>query len=517
MRYLLRLLILLLATWQTGFTRRGVPAAETLQPDDSLDLLRASLDKVFSDPQFSQAQLGIEVFSLDRSETLYEMQAQRLLIPASCNKLITAAVALTRLSPAYRFETRLLADGQVENGTLKGNLVIVGSGDPSASANFQAGDPFAIFRNWAAELKEKKIRKISGDILGDAGAFGEPGLGLGWEWNDLSQVYAAPVSALQFNDNALALEITPGAEKGDPAFIRTSPLENYLKINNRITTVSGAGPAAIQIEYGDSNETIDASGTIPLKSAVVSRTVAVRNPALYYLSALKRVLSEEGITGSLGIKVADLYRSPVLSPLWIHASPELSEIIKPLLKKSLNLEAETLVRALGWYYRGEGTFAKGKEVVEETLGQMGIEIGRYSFADGSGLSRLNLDSADEFVRILQFMYRDRNFQQFFNALPIAGTDGTLSERMKGTKAENNVHAKTGTMTNVSSISGYLKTADGEMLAFSILANNFIGSKQPVESMQDKALDILAGFSRKKGTSATILEFSRMKFLRGESE
>ncbi len=134
--------------------------------------------------------------------------------------------------------------------------------------------------------------------------------------------------------------------------------------------------------------------------------------------------------------------------------------------------------------------------MEETLGQMGIGTGRYSFADGSGLSRMNLDSADAFVRVLLFMYRDRNFQQFFNALPIAGTDGTLSERMKGTKAENNVHAKTGTMTNVSSISGYVKTVDGEMLAFSILANNFIGPKQPVESMQNNALEILAEFSRK---------------------
>jgi D-alanyl-D-alanine carboxypeptidase/D-alanyl-D-alanine-endopeptidase (penicillin-binding protein 4) len=493
MRYALRLLILLLVTLQTGFTRQGVSAATALQPNDSLDLLRTSLDKAFSDPRFSQAQLGIEVFSLDRSETLYAMNAQRLLIPASCNKLITAAVALTRLGPAYRFETRLLADGKVENGTLKGNLVIVGSGDPSASPNFE--DPFATFRSWAAQLKEKKIRKISGDILGDAGAFGEPELGLGWEWNDLPQAFAAPISALQFNDNVLSLEIAPGAEKGSPAFIRTS-VENYLKINNRIATVSETVPAAIQIEYGDSNETIDASGTIPLKSAVVSRTIAVRNPALYYLSALKQVLSKEGIADSCGIRVANTYSSPALSPLWIHASPELSEIIKPLLKKSLNLEAETLVRALGLYFRGEGTFAKGKEIVEETLGQMGIEIGRYSFADGSGLSRLNLDSADALVRVLQFMYRERNFQQFFNALPIAGTDGTLSERMKGTRAENNVHAKTGTMTNVSAISGYLKTADGEMLAFSILVNNFIGPKQTVESIQDNALEVLARFSRK---------------------
>ena len=314
-----------------------------------------------------------------------------------------------------------------------------------------------------------------------------------------AQAYAAPISALQFNDNALVLEITPGSAKGNQALIRTSPLENYLKINNHITTVPETGPSTIRIEYGDSNETMDISGTIPVKSAAVSRTVAVRNPVLYYLSALKQALSKEGIdTDSCGIQPANAYSSPVLSPLWIHDSPELSEILKPLLKKSLNLQAETLARALGLHFRGEGTFDKGKEIVEETLGQMGIESGRYSFADGSGLSRMNLDSADALVRVLRFMHGDPNFQQFFNALPIAGVDGTLSERMKGTKAENNVHAKTGTMTNISAISGYMKTADGEMLAFSILVNNFIGPKQPVESMQNNALEILAGFSRKKG-------------------
>jgi len=146
--------------------------------------------------------------------------------------------------------------------------------------------------------------------------------------------------------------------------------------------------------------------------------------------------------------------------------------------------------------RGEGTFAKGKEIVEETLDGMGVARGSYSYADGSGLSRLNLVSADALVRLLRFMYRNPGFQYFYDALPVAGVDGTLSERMKGTKAENNVRAKTGTLTAASGLAGFLRTSDGEMLAFAIGVNNFLGPKGPVESMQDLALERLAAFSRK---------------------
>jgi D-alanyl-D-alanine carboxypeptidase/D-alanyl-D-alanine-endopeptidase (penicillin-binding protein 4) len=168
----------------------------------------------------------------------------------------------------------------------------------------------------------------------------------------------------------------------------------------------------------------------------------------------------------------------------------------PLMKMSLNLSSETLVRVLGLEIRGEGTFAKGKEVVEEALDHMGISRESYSYADASGLSRLNLVSADALIRILKFMHRHQHFPHFYSALSVAGVDGTLEHRMKKTKAGNNVHAKTGSFANVSALSGYVRTADKEMLAFSILANNFLVSKDIVENVQDKALEKLAVFSRK---------------------
>jgi PBP4 family serine-type D-alanyl-D-alanine carboxypeptidase len=157
--------------------------------------------------------------------------------------------------------------------------------------------------------------------------------------------------------------------------------------------------------------------------------------------------------------------------------------------------SESFLRILGLEFRGEGTFAKGKEVVEETLTGMGIAREDYSYADGSGLSRMNLVSADVLAGILKHMYRHPHFPVFYDSLSIAGVDGTLKARMKGSKAENNLHAKTGTLTNISSISGYIRSADGEMLAFSIMANNFLASKNIAESIQDRALKKLANFSR----------------------
>lgn len=181
--------------------------------------------------------------------------------------------------------------------------------------------------------------------------------------------------------------------------------------------------------------------------------------------------------------------------LWIHFSPPLSEIIKPVLKLSQNLYAETLTRTLGLVLGRSGSFADGKEIVEEALSTMKIERGTYVYADASGMSRYNLLSADLLAQVLRFMHGHNYFPVFFDALSIAGVDGTTENRMKGTKAVNNVRAKTGSLLNVKTISGYVRTADGEMLAFSMLANNFLGSGRAAEAVQDAALEALAAFRR----------------------
>ncbi len=488
MKRFLRLLLLsafLLGAFPSGFAA------------DSVGILRRGLDRIFSDSRFQGAQWGIEVVSLDRAEMLYEKNSRRLYIPASNNKILTAAAALTSLGPDYRFKTRVMADGPVADGVLNGNLIIVGFGDPTSSSRMLSKDPFQAFRLWASDLKQKGIRSIAGNIVGDGGAFEETEHGRGWEWEDLSEGYAAPVTALQFNENLVELQIAPGVEAGSAASIWAGPLANYLVVENKVVTGSARSAARIQIGRSRSAETIVVRGSLPLKSTPVTRAVAVQFPVRYYLSALKQVLSEEGIDVSkCEIKETRNASSQSAYILWTHSSPPLSEILGPMLKMSLNLIAETLVRTLGMERRSEGSFARGKEVAEEDLGTMGIGTDNFSYADGSGLSRLNLVSADALIQILKSMHQRRDFPYFYNALSIAGVDGTLETRMKGTKAENNVHAKTGTLAGVSSLSGYVRTADNEMLAFAFIANNYLGSKDAAESLQDKALARLANFLRK---------------------
>ena len=488
MQPLLRLLLLLLLASGTG-----IPA----KAGDSPKSLRRDLDKIFADNRFAAAQWGIEVFSLDRSEILYEHNSQRLYIPASNNKILTAAAALTQLGPDYRFKTQIRVDGSVLDGVLKGNLLVVGFGDPSSSSRIGAKDPFHAFRGWASNLKQRGIRAIDGEIIGDGTSFEETGYGQGWEWNDLAEGFAAPVSALQFNENMVALEFAPGPESGSIASLRMTPLADYLHPDNRVVTEAVGGPARIQIEQGRQGEDVIARGFLTRQGGTVNRTVAVQFPVRFYLSALMYALNAEGIDVSrCGIKEMRNARAQSSTMLWTHSSPPLSELLAPWLKMSLNLVSETFVRALGLELRSRATFSKGKEVVEEALGRLGIDKATYSYADGSGLSRLNLVSADALVRILASLHRRPDFALFYDALAIAGMDGTLENRMKGTKAESNVHAKSGTLGGVSALSGYVHTAGREMLAFSFIANNYLGGKDAAEQLQDKALLRLVAFSRK---------------------
>ncbi len=479
--------------------RARVPAGVGHTTPDARASLVADLDRIFADPNFAAAQWGVEVVSLDRGEILYERNAYSLYMPASNNKLLTSTAALVRLGPDFRYETPIVADGTVSEGVLKGYLRIVGSGDPSLAPRFHSDDAFAVFKEWARNLKERGIRKIEGDLVGDDRAFPEPWLGDSWEWDDLAYGYAAPVSALQFNENLEIIEITPGEKEGGPATYTVRPLPDYLTIDFRVQTGARGSETSIAVDRAETGESLVVRGTVPLGRGAVVQSIAVRYPTLFYLRALKQTLLSEGVdVSNCGLKRArgTAGAEGKVTPLWIHSSVPLAEILKPLLKVSQNLYAETLARTLGLAVAREGTFEKGRTIVEDTLRGMAIEKESYLYADGSGLSRRNLITADLLVRIFKFMYRHKYFAQFFDALPIAGVDGTISSRMRGTKAENNVHAKTGTIAFVRSLSGYIRTSDGEMLAFSMIANNFLVSSKAAEYVQDAAAVRLANFSRK---------------------
>jgi serine-type D-Ala-D-Ala carboxypeptidase/endopeptidase (penicillin-binding protein 4) len=464
---------------------------------DSAKLLRKELTEIFSDRRFPDTQWGVAIISLDRKELLFEKNSRKLYVPASNNKILTIAAALLQLGPDYRFKTQVFAEGSVVHGALKGNLIVAGFGDPSSSSRMGSKDPRETFRDWAAKLKTQGIRSIEGKIIGNDSSFEESVYGRGWAWDDLMEGYAAPISALQFNENMITLELFPGSDINSFAKITTKPLSNYPAIDPKVRTqLSGSSPS-IDITQDRASETLSIRGTVPMNTASISRPVAVQFPIQYYLAAFKQVLTEEGIeTTNCKIEESREALPQSATLLWTHNSLPLSDLLQPALKLSLNLFNETLLRVMGLELRGEGSYLKGKEAVDEALVKMDIPKDGYSYADASGLSRLNLVSAEMMIRILTYMHQHQYFPYFYSSLSIAGVDGTLKNRMIGTSAGNNVHAKTGTLSHVSAISGYVKTSDGEMLAFSIIANNFPGSKELAENLQNSVLIQLADFSRK---------------------
>jgi PBP4 family serine-type D-alanyl-D-alanine carboxypeptidase len=345
------------------------------------------------------------------------------------------------------------------------------------------------------------ISRIEGTIWGDGRAFPPPLVGQGWEWDDLPFGYAAPVSALQFNENLFTIEVTPGEAGGSPAMVNSGPVPDYVSIDARVSTAAAGTRGRIEVERGGRSDSVVVKGTIAADARPQTSTHAVERPSRYFAAALKKSLQDEGIdVTQAGIRTSDEPDSAAPTEgeiLWSHCSAPLAEILKPLLKLSQNLYAETLARTLGLVLRDQGDFRAAREVVEETMEGMEVLKGTYAYVDGSGLSRHNLVSADMLVRILRYMRGHKDFSIFYDSLPIAGVDGTLRSRMSGTRAENNFRGKTGSINYARCVSGYLHTADGEMLAVAIIANNFLAPARTAEDAMDAALARLAEFHREE--------------------
>jgi D-alanyl-D-alanine carboxypeptidase/D-alanyl-D-alanine-endopeptidase (penicillin-binding protein 4) len=450
--------------------------------------LQRDLSVVLDAPALRRVSWGIEIRSLARDEVLYARDPQKLLLPASNLKVITLAAAAERLGWDFTFTTELSAFGPIDGGVLYGDLIVTGSGDPSIDD--WDGRATALFEAWARELKTRGISVITGRVIGDDNRLPDALLGSGWAWDDLDRSFATAVGALQFNQNTARLFVAPGAEVNHPAMARVEPAGSGLALRTAIRTSPAQGPLALETRRGAGSAVLEARGTVPLGTAGFSRNVSVVNPTLYFVSALREALIASGIEiRGAAADIDDLadpsgleHRTPVLT----YRSPPLSELAVTMMKLSQNLFAETLLQAAG-----------GPPAVREQLSSWGIEDGSVVVADGSGLSRYNLGTAAALVTILTRVYRDERLRGPFEAsLPVAGRDGTLDDRMKGTAAEGNARAKTGAFSNARGLAGYVRTAEGEPIVFSILANNFGTTADVIELAADAIVVKLAEFARR---------------------
>lgn len=453
---------------------------------------------MFLAPALNRSLWAVMVQSLDSGEVLYRLNSAKLVMPASNMKIVTLAAAAERLGWDYTFETRLLAAGPIENGVLRGDLIVVGGGDPSI--NGRGGSPTRVFETWADRLRADGVARIDGRIVGDDRAFQDEPLGAGWAWDDLGYGYAAPISALQYNENLAQVVVRPGDASGAAAHVELGPPESGLVLEARVTTSAPGVQADLELKRLAGSDRLEVMGTIPSGSGEIVRTAAVNDPAGFFVRALRAVLVGRGIDVRGEAVHIDRAASPpdraAATLLFSHRSPPLSEIATVLMKVSQNLYAETLLKTLG-ATRGTPTAEAGRKVVQEVLEGWGVPPDAVVLSDGSGLSRYNFVTAETLVRILGQMHRDQRHQAAFSAtLPIGGRDGTIARRMKGTRAEGNVQAKTGSIANVRALSGYTRTVDGELLVFSIIANNFNLPPSVIDGVTDLAAERLANFTRK---------------------
>ena len=456
--------------------------------DSPLARLQRDITALLEAPELKRVSWGIEIRSLGDDEVLYARDPQKLLLPASNVKVITLAAAAERLGWDFTFATELSLSGPVDGGVLYGDLVVAGSGDPSLDD--WDGKATELFRAWARELKARGISVVTGRVIGDDNRLPDVLLGAGWAWDDLDRSFATSVGALQFNQNTARLVVAPGAAVNEPALARIEPSGSGLTLRSAMRTAAAQGPLGLETRRGAGSPVLEARGTIPLGAQDIRRNVSVVNPTLYFVSALREALVASGIeVRGAAADIDDLIDPSVVqqrTSILTYQSPPLSEMAVTMMKLSQNLFAETLLQAAG-----------GPATVRERLSAWGVEDGSIVVADGSGLSRYNLATAASFVAILTRVYRDERLRgAFIASLPIAGRDGTLANRMKGTAAEDNAHAKTGAFSNARGLAGYVRTAEGEPIVFSILANNFGTTPDVIERAADAIVVKLAEFSRR---------------------
>ncbi|MYK87647.1 MAG: D-alanyl-D-alanine carboxypeptidase/D-alanyl-D-alanine-endopeptidase [Acidobacteria bacterium] len=464
--------------------------------------LTRHLDRLLDASGVGPAIWGMDVRALDRNERLYARNPDVLLTPASTMKLVTLAATAERLGWDDRFETTLLTAAPIRDGTLQGDLVVRGAGDPTINASRTQN----VFAGWADELRSLGVRRIAGRIIGDDdvlddGALETPGCGSGWAWDDFARGFAAPAGALQHRGNVVDVVVEPGSAAGRPARARFRQPGSDLILRNEVITVRADRTAGIRLRRLPGRPSLVVAGRIPEGSSPIVRTAAVGNPTLFFVQAFKNTLERHGIAvDGEAVDVDSLAareRAPALPGLRAlvrHRSEPLSAIGADMLKQSRNLYAESLVRHLG--VASGSTARAGRSVVGAVLNDWGIDARGAVVADGSGLSRYTYLSAGTLVEVLARLYEDPDHRApIMAALPVAGRDGTLRERLVGTAAEGIARAKTGSMSRVRALAGYVESAGGEPLAFAVLANNFSAPAAEVTRVIDEAVAVLASFSR----------------------
>ena len=446
--------------------------------------LRSAFDALLSQAPLTGARASVEVVSLDDGSVIYSRGADNQLNPASNTKLVTAAAALLRLGPDFRFTTDFLGDRSPDRRGHVQTLYVKGRGDPTLNTERLYG--------LAADLWHRGVRQV-GEIVLDDTYFDAEKWGPGWEQETSDKAYAAPVGALSLNHNAVAIYVSPGDRPGQRARVELEPDADCFVLQNNVTTVREDARRKLRPHtYAEGERTrVAIDGRLPAKADPVVLYRRVTHPAMYFGHTLRLALKQRGIHVGPRVKLGAAPASAAL--IASYDSDELSDVVRDMNKASSNFIAEMLVKALGAELKGApGTWPKGIEVTQEVLGELGIPRGSYQLRNGSGLNDTNRFSAHQMITLLTAVWkRFPVAAEFVSSLGIAARDGTMRLRMEGTDAAGRLRAKTGTLDKVTALSGFVQSLGGERFAFSVLVNDWSGRSAAVVSSVDRLGGILA--------------------------
>nr|WP_228530996.1 MULTISPECIES: D-alanyl-D-alanine carboxypeptidase/D-alanyl-D-alanine-endopeptidase [Myxococcaceae] len=431
------------------------------------EALKATLLQVLERQPLKQSHVSIHLQSLDDGSVVFSQNADDLLNPASNVKLVTAAAALVTLGPEYRFDTEFLVEPELSGGRAK-TLYVRGKGDPSMTTERLYGV--------VGELVHAGLREV-GDIVLDDTWFDAERTAPGYDQEDTDRAYMAPTGALSLNANTVGIYLRPAEAPGQKASVEVEPASEFFLVEGGLATGSRrARRISVSSEAAGDKQKLVVRGVLPAdKSGAVSVWKKVDNPPMYFGYTLKSLLAQRGVKVKGKVKLGGVSANARL--LHVSQSETFDLVLKRLNKHSSNFVAETLVKTMGAEVHGApGSFMKGIDVVEGFLERdVGIPRGSYVMKNGSGLNDTNRFSSSQLDRILRHMWvRFPLAPEYLSSLGIAGKDGTLKYRFEGSDAVGRLRAKTGTLANVSALSGYVQAAGGERFTFSMMVNDFPG-------------------------------------------
>ncbi len=450
-------------------------AAQAISAQSSLSTIKGAVNQQVRHARQIAPELGVHIVELDSGDDIYSFNADTRRIIASNTKLMSTATALDRLGPGYFTETPFFIRGAAEGSILKGDVGVVGGGDPNISGRHHNGDSFAVFRQWAQRLKALGLTTVSGDLYLATGLFDDQWVHPDWPKDQLDRWYQAPVASLSFNDNCVLVKVEPIRTGDGHARVGWVPEVPLFQVDGRVSITSNQRRQWIRISRETLGATLEeqrrfkVSGSIYKRTEQVDKWVTVPNPITYFGVALRQAFRDEGVY--IRGRVLKVDR---LSGTWKRAAVHRTDLLTSLEvinKRSQNFYAESITKLLGAELCGDGTWAGGLRAIQEFLDEVGLPRDQYQMADGSGMSRNNQFTPSQITTLLRFMYFHQWGQEFVRTLPFSGeTDLSWEKRLAKAPYKGNVLAKTGTLSGVSTLSGYAKGRSGKLYAFSILCN-----------------------------------------------